>query len=392
MKRRILYLEHSTDGTVGGSHLCLLEICRHLDTTQYQAVVCFFERNALLDEFRKTGAEVVLREPPRAWHAESLPRIIGRPIAILVNLYRTLISRMAGWLAFLRSQRIDLVHINNACGFDHDLMLACRLSGRPCVVHERGIEPNIDVRTRYFANRTDRLIAISDAVANNLRRQGIREDRIVRIDDGIDPDRLIERESPQGVRARLGVPEHAPLIGIVGNIKHWKGQHVVVEAVGILCRQYPELRCLFVGSIADRDYGDSLVARSKELGIPADAMVFTGYEANPTDLMRAMDVVIHASVLPEPFGIVLLEAMAVQAPLVASADGAPMEIVKHGETGLLSQPGDPAALAEAVSLLLADPAAAQVMAEQAHRRFLERYTIHTTMAAIDRLYSALIDR
>ena len=58
--RRILYLEHNTDGTVGGSHLCLLEICRHLDRSRYQPVVCFFERNSLWDAFAETGAELML--------------------------------------------------------------------------------------------------------------------------------------------------------------------------------------------------------------------------------------------------------------------------------------------------------------------------------------------
>lgn len=392
MKHRILYLEHSTDGTVGGSHLCLLEICRHLDSSRYQAVVCFFERNTLVDEFRKAGAEVVFRDPPHAWRVPWLPGIVGRPLAIAVNLFRTLVSRTAGWLRFLKAQRIDLVHINNACGFDHDLMLACRLSRTPCVVHERGIQPHINLRSRYFANRADRLVAISDAVADNMRRHGIRADRIVRIDDGIDPDRLVARESREAVRTRLNIPLDVSVIGIVGNIKHWKGQHVVVEAFGILRGKYPDLRCMLVGSMADEAYGERLRSRARELGIPTDALVFTGYEPHPTDLMRAMDVVIHASVLPEPFGIVLLEAMAVKRPLIASRDGAPVAIVEHGRTGLLSPPGDPSALAEAVSSLLNAPANAEAMVERAHRRFLERYTIHTTMAALGQLYSTLLSR
>lgn len=390
MRHRILYLEHSTDGTVGGSHLCLLEICRHLDASRYQAVVCFFEHNALVDEFRKAGAEVVIRDPPHAWRAQWLPGIVGRPLAIFVNLFRTLVSRTVGWMRFLKAQRIDLAHINNACGFDHDLMLACRLLRRPCVVHERGIQPHINLRTRYFANRTDRLVAISDAVADNLRRHGISADKIVRIDDGIDPDRLVAREAREVVRARLSIPLDAPVIGIVGNIKHWKGQHVVVEAFGILRDKYPGLHCVLVGSIADEAYGERLRTRAQELGIPPNALVFTGYEPHPTDLMRAMDVVIHASVLPEPFGIVLLEAMAVRRPLIASRDGAPMAIIEHGKTGLLSPPGDPSALAKAVSSMLDDPANANGMVERAHRRFLERYTIHTAMDALRQLYSSLL--
>lgn len=389
--RRILYLEHNTDGTVGGSHLCLLEICRHLDHSRYQPVVCFFERNSLWDAFAQTGAELMLEQPPLAWRAPSIwPRALARPLAVGVNLYRTLIRRVIHWRKVLRNARIDLVHLNNACGFDHDLMLACRLERIPCVVHERGIQRNIGGRTRYFANRAERLIAISDAVAENLRRHGVNAALIMRINDGIDPDRLVEHESAAAVRQSLGLAPDRPVIGIVGNIKPWKGQLIVMQALGRLLSEFPKLHCLFVGSLADPDYAERMRRTAAEMNIPETAYTFTGYEAHPTDLMRAMDIVIHASVDPEPFGIVLLEAMAVAKPLIASAAGAPREIVIDGQTGLLVNPGDAEVLAAAVARLLADPLMAQRMAEAGRQRFHDNYTIRHTIAALEGLYRELL--
>jgi len=391
MKRRVLYLEHSTDGTVGGSHLCLLEICRHIDQNKYQPVVCFFEENSLIPAFEGVGAEVfVLRLPGNWLPPATFPKAIGRIFAFAVNLFITLAVRTRLWIGVLRQKRVDLVHINNACGYDHDLMLASRLMGKPCGVHERGIQQKIDRRTRFFANRVDRILAISDAVADNLKRQGIKPDRIVRIDDGIDEARFRQFESLDRLRRRLGLPADVPVIGIVGNIKHWKGQHVVVEAVGCLVRSFPDLRCLMVGSVADERYFHQLLSRARELGIPEGTILFTGYEPHPADAMRAMDVVIHASVEPEPFGIVLLEAMGTARPLIATNIGGPKEIVVHGETGLLIPAGDPDALTAAVTALLVDPERASRMGEDGRIRYFERYTAQRTVTAIQREYEQLI--
>lgn len=390
MKRRVLFLEHSTDGTIGGSHLCLLEICRHIDAARFQPVVVFFEQNTLIDDFERAGAEVFVLNLPGNWLApQNLPRPLARILGFAVNLLRTVVVRAGQWMAFLRRHRIDLVHINNACGYDHDLMLAARLTHRPCFVHERGIQPHIDGRTRYFANHLARIIAISDAVADNLTKQGIRADKIVRIDDGIDASRFAQKEPEADVRARLGVAADSPVIGIVGNIKKWKGQYVVVEAVGTLIRRFPQLRCLFVGSIADKQYHQRMLERAKALGIPDNALLFTGYEAHPADLMRIMDVVIHASIEPEPFGIVLLEAMGAARPLVATNIGGPKEIVLDGESGLLVPPDDAEALAAAVAKLLSDPELASRMGEQGQGRYYSRYTIERNVAAIEREYRNL---
>lgn len=391
MKRRILFLEHSTDGTIGGSHLCLLEICHNLDPNKFQAVVVFFESNPLIDDFRETGAEVHILKLAANWvPPKFIPNFVARVLSFSVNLARVLLVRTAAWSLLLRRLKIDIVHINNACGYDHDLMLAARLTRKPCLVHERGIQPYIGYRTRYFANRVDRIVAISDAVADNLISQGIHPERIVRIDDGIDASRFTQHESETVIRARYDIDADTPTIGIVGNIKSWKGQHIVVDAVGVLIREYPRLRCLVIGSVADADYHQELLSRAKSAGIPSSSLIFTGYVPHPADLMRVMDIVIHASVEPEPFGIVLLEAMGCGKPLISTNIGGPREIVVHGETGLLVNPGDHEALARAVSDLLADPVGAKRMGERARVRYYERYTIQKNVAAIEREYLALL--
>lgn len=388
---RILFLEHSTDGTIGGSHLCLLDICRHIDREKYQVVVCFFETNPLIAQFEAAGAEVMILELPGNWEPPSyLPRGIARPAGFAVNLVRTILVRALKWMRLIKQRNIDIVHINNACGYDHDLMVAARVMKKVCIVHERGIQPFIDFRTRYFANHVDTIIAISDAVFDNLRNQGVLPERIIRIDDGIHESRFQQHESQESVRKRLGIDRDSPVIGIVGNIKRWKGQHVVVEAMGILMRRYPDLRCLFVGSIADGKYHQELIALANKIGVPESALIFTGYEQYPADLMRVMDVVIHASIEPEPFGIVLLEAMGCERPHIATNIGGPREIVVNSVTGVLVPPGNAAELANAVTKLLDDRALAAMMAQRGRLRYLHMYTIQNNVMAIESLYERFV--
>lgn len=387
MVKRILFLEHNTDGTIGGSHVCLLDLVRHLDRQRYEPFVCFFQRNTLVKDFEESGVNVLFEPPPRPFrHLRWAPRTLRRPFSATYFLYQTFLVRLIRWLRLLRERHIDLVHLNNACGFDFDLMMACLLMRTPYVIHERGIQRSISRMARFFADRAGAVVAISDAVRDNLLSQGVLAERVFRVDDGIDDSRIVFRESPSAVRQRLGIPSDAPLVGIVGNVKFWKGQHVVIDAIGYAIKSFPSLRCLFVGSIADHGYHRQLLARALDLGLPMDQLVFTGYEPHPVDLVNLMNIVIHASVEPEPFGIVLLDAMASAKPVIATDMGGPREIVIHGSTGVLVPPNDAAALAGAICRLLGDQESRQRMGALGRARFLEQYTIARTIASLDQVY------
>ena len=387
--KRVLYVEHNTDGTVGGSHLCLLEICRAIDRARYQPVVCFFQDNALVPAFREAGVEVHFR---RAWAPAAFGEtlgVLGRLLRMPYNVAHMLIVRPIVWLGFLRRLRIDLVHLNNACGFDHDLMLAARLAGIPCVIHERGIEPVVSAFTRFFANRVAGIVAISDAVRDNLLAKGIRARQLCRIDDGIDPSRLVQQQSVEALRRVWGVMAQTPVIGIVGNIKCWKGQETVIRAAHRLKARFPALRCFVVGAVGDPEYKAHLDAIVRELQLH-ETVVFTGFQARPTDLMALFDVCVHASVEPEPFGIVILEAMGKAKPVVATNIGAPREIVVEGETGFCTPPGDAAALAERLERLLIDAALRERLGRNGDRRLRERYTARRNVEAIESLYTRIL--
>jgi glycosyltransferase involved in cell wall biosynthesis len=194
------------------------------------------------------------------------------------------------------------------------------------------------------------------------------------------------------VRARHGIAPDAPVFGVVGNIRRWKGQETAVRATALLRRRHPRVRCLLVGAVSehDADYEAKLRSICEAEGL-GEHVVFAGFQRNAIDYMAAMDVVAHTSVDPEPFGIVTLEAMLLSRPLVSTTIGGPTEVVIDGQTGQLVEPADPQALAAAIDELLSDPKAAQGMGKAGYERLLAEFTMKDCAAKTMHVYAQILD-
>jgi glycosyltransferase involved in cell wall biosynthesis len=388
---RVLFLEHNTDGTVGGSHFCLLEICRGLDRQLFEPVVWFYQENSLIDEFRATGAEVIVRPPSaRARFSSSgagLRRLLA-PAQSFANAYGTLVRQSRTWAAELRRLKIDIVHLNNGCGYDHDLLVGALRRGIPCVAHQRGFPSPAAWIDRRLTPRFARIIAISTAVAAGLRDKGIATQRVALVHDGIDPDRITAQADARGVRTALGIPGDAPIVGVVGNVKTWKGQLTLVRAMRRIVQSVAETRCLIVGALGDAAYYGLLKAEVANANLQ-DRVFFTDYQRYPARYMSAMDVVVHTSIEPEPFGIVILEGMALRKPVIATAHGGPLDVIDHGVTGFLTAPGNDAELAEAVCRLLSNTSLREAMGNAARSRLENHFSARRNVERLQELYQQI---
>ncbi len=177
--------------------------------------------------------------------------------------------------------------------------------------------------------------------------------------------------APAAARRQLGLPSDGPLIGIVGRLQQWKGMHVLVEAMPNVLQSYPDAHCVIVGGKHDLepDYLNYLEERIAVLGL-GDRVILSGLQRNVPEWMQAMDVVVHAS-NNEPFGIVVVEAMALGKPVVAGAAGGPTEIITDGVNGLLTPYGDAHALATAILRYLDNPEFARNVGAAAQKRALD---------------------
>lgn len=391
---RVLYCETNVDGTIGGSYFSLLYLVRGLDRSRYAPIALFYREHGLLQAFRDAGAEVIVwpRREPYSF-ADHLPpalRMARAPVVAFqkaLNLAAGLLGASRARARFLRVQRIDIVHLNNSIRYNHDWMLAALLTRRVCVCHERGINDSYPWLARRLAPRLDAIISISQAVTANMRARGVAFTNLSTVHNGLDPSVMVVHTPRDELRATYGIDTDAPVVVMLGNLKHWKGQHTVVQAIDAVRRKHPSIRCVFVGatSPADRDYERQLHAQVEALQLHRH-IVFAGYQSHPADFVMMSDIVVHASVDPEPFGRVILEAMACRKPVVGARGGAITELVVDNETGLTFTPGDGAGLAEAIAALVADPVTAVRFGENGYNRLVREFHIDRNVAAIQALY------
>ncbi len=390
---RVLYSEGNTDGTVGGSYYSLLFLLQNLDRTRVDPLLVLRADTPLLDRFRKAVGDVRIfpRRPAFTFGDRAGPalRWALRPVQRACNVARFYLA-VVGLARFIRRERIDLVHLNNSVTSNHDWMLASMLARVPCVTHERGLNERYSPMARWCAPRLAAILCISQAVYDKLVEHDVSHTNLVLVHNGLDPQTLFATATPEDVRKEFGIGLDRRIIGMVGNIREWKGQEIVVRALPLVRDLFPEVTCLFVGEATDADsaYVQRLRTLISDSGLE-NTVVFSGYCPNVANPLSVMEVAIHASVAPEPFGRVLLEAMAMRKPIVGSAGGAVTEIVVNGSTGLTFPPGDERALAEGVCRLLGDPAGAQRLGEAGYRRLVSDFGIEAnvarTLAAYDRV-------
>ncbi|MGY1624190.1 glycosyltransferase family 4 protein [Geodermatophilus sp. SYSU D00965] len=161
------------------------------------------------------------------------------------------------------------------------------------------------------------------------------------------------------------VPAH---VVMVGRLAQWKGQHRFLEALSLLNEVTTDWRATVAGGalFGEHDYEASLKRLARELRID-DRVHFAGHVVDVPGLMSDADVVVHCSQIPEPFGQVVVQAMAAARPVVAADAGGPAEVVRHGVTGLLVDAAEAADIAGAIARVIADPGAARAMARAARR-------------------------
>jgi glycosyltransferase involved in cell wall biosynthesis len=205
-------------------------------------------------------------------------------------------------------------------------------------------------------------IAISASVARELREVCGGGLKIFTVHNAVD----LERFSPHGPHSDLDILSGLPpveggtiRVGLVATMARWKGQEVFLRALSMIPKDIPVRGYLIGAPIYQTDGSqyslDELRSLAVDLGI-ADKVGFTGFVDDTASAMRALDVVVHASTKPEPFGLVIAEAMACGKAVIVSAAGGAAEIVSVGEDVLSHSAGDAGSLAGCIAQFVSDPA------------------------------------
>jgi glycosyltransferase involved in cell wall biosynthesis len=180
------------------------------------------------------------------------------------------------------------------------------------------------------------------------------------------------------LRQSLGLPA-GPLVGVFSRLAAWKGQHVLLEAL----TELPNVGCIVVGDalFGEQAYAAELKQMVLERGL-AGRVRFLGHRRDVPKLMKAVDVMVHPSIDPEPFGRTLVEAMLSGVPVIATNAGAAPDILEGGKAGTLVPPNDAAALGRAISAVLARPEALDGQLAYASLRAQAQYGVTRMLEAI----------
>jgi glycosyltransferase involved in cell wall biosynthesis len=191
----------------------------------------------------------------------------------------------------------------------------------------------------------------------------------------------------------LDLPHGAPVVGLVGRLQPWKGQDRLLKAQALLRDRGQSMYLLIVGGDAyglSPEYAESLPSLVARLGL-ADAVTLTDQVPDAGPYIDQMEILVNASDA-EPFGIVLLEAMARGVPVVAVDSGGPAEFITHGETGMLAASGEPEALADALEPLLVSASLRRKLGEAGRERFMQDFTDVATRERFFRNLEELVQK
>lgn len=305
------------------------------------------------------------------------------------------VAAVAQWIE-ARGIEVLHTHSNRPNVIGRTAGLLCGPSGPRLVAHyhnqyddkwER--DPMMLAFERRLARSTDAFVAVSQSVCDHVaERVGIAADRIDVVGNGVEFTRFVDGDRDRA-RASFGVPKDVLLVGLVGRVTEQKGHEDFVEAALRLRATRPDVVFAAFGFAEDAPLHERLLARIAAEGA-ADTIRLVGNRDDMPDVYAALDLVVAPSRW-EGFGIMLVEAMAAGRAIVATRTGAIPEIVKDGETAVLVEPRDPAALADAIAKLLDAPAERSRLGIEGRRR-ATTFSWKATAERMVRIYERVTER
>jgi glycosyltransferase involved in cell wall biosynthesis len=259
--------------------------------------------------------------------------------------------------------------------------IAARLAGKKVIwhVHDRisadYLSP-VAVKIFGLLVRTipTHVVAISHSVAETLP---VPRQKMSVVHNGIEIIEPVDTAKPPFTNP-------SPVFGLIGRISPWKGQDVFLDAAKIVHEQYPDVRFQIVGDalFGESDFKEKIIKQCHELGLD-NFIEWLGFRDDVPEIMARLDCVVHASTLGEPFGMVIIEAMAAGRPVIATNGGGVPEIVTDDYDGLLVPMNDALEMASAMIKMLHEPEKARQLTINATATVGLRFTMDKTLDGIE---------
>ena len=366
-KFRILHTESSHG--LGGQEYRVLSEAKAMGLRGHQVVIAAPGKSQLIRLAKQEGI-----------HCESIPVGIsgwGRLVPLFLKL--------------LVKHKVQIVHTH---GSQDSWMasLAGRLSSyRPVIVRTRHKSTPISVSFRHdvlYRFLPHVVTTTGETVRQQLIEQNrLNPDSVVSIPTGVDMMRFHSGASDMAFKEALGIKVEQPVVGTISFLRPEKGLNVLIDAVSLLRKEFSQVCCLIVGTGQEHQKLLEQIRQQKLDGV----VIFTGFREDIPELLNVMDVFVLPS-LEEGMPQSLLQALAMERAVVASAVGGVPEIVQEGKTGLLVSPRDSVALAEKVGSLFRHPDQGKVLGQAGHRFIKQEHSMEAMVTKTEQLYSSLWEK
>ena len=368
--RVVTLVDHLTEA--GGGERLAAEITARLDPSRFDRILCVTRPEV-------EGSSAALRS-----------RLERAGVRIL-ELERSGRLDLSAWrplVRLLRSGGVDVLHAHKFGSNVWGMVLGW-LTGVPVrIAHEHTWAYEGQPLRRFLdrevvARLSDAFVAVSRADQRRMVEfEGIRAEDTVFVPNGISPGAALGHD----LRAELGIPAEAPVVGAIGTLRAQKAVDVFLAAVARLKVDFPDVRALIAGGGST----DALESEARRLGV-SDAVVFLGRRDDIPDVLTSLDVVLSSSDY-EGSPLALMEAMEAARPIAATAVGGVPDLIEDGVHGLLVPARDPEALATAAAKLLGDPEAARAMGERARGRRRREFDLDAMVGRLESLYGSILAR
>lgn len=307
----------------------------------------------------------------------------------LTKYYAGIISDVVRIIKLIQKRQIALMHINAANVLAAGI--ASKLYGIPCVwqVHEI-LTPRI---VGYIVNllislMADRIVVISQPIAKTFPSWAQRKIEVIH--NGVDVEKFHPAISGLRIRKELGIPSESPVIGMVGRFVPRKGHRIFIKACAKVAEKYPDAHFIMVGQTfpAYANYLEKIKQLVGELEL-SSKMHFSFWRTDIPEVTASLNIAVLASTMPEGFGLVMIEAMAMGKPVVATKIGGVTDIVTK-DVGYLVPPRDDQAMASAFIELLSDKEMSKRRGEAGRKRILSHFTLGKSATQMEKVYHSLL--
>jgi glycosyltransferase involved in cell wall biosynthesis len=391
MPIRLLFL--NTRDHCGADVAVHLMLMNHFAADEVEVFVLSNSEAAKADEMRTRFAampHVSVRFMPLGKPAEALA---GRTKLGKALAYGPSAASLVRAAAFIRRNRIQVIHATDRPRDASYVGLLGHMTGAVSVVHmHSNAGRHLTFPTMWGMRNATAIFAVSDFIRGGLSDLGLRADKIHTIYNAVDADHFDPRQKIEvqpSIRQQFGIPDKSPLVGIAARMTEWKGQRELIGATSRLREKYPDLHVIILGEDVPEFRAD-FEQRAREGGI-ADRVHLGGYQPDVRPFLAEFDIFVHPSYW-EPFGLSIVEAMAMEKPVIACNTGGVPEIITHDKDGWLVEPRSVEAVASAMSMLLDSPQMRRQMGQAAREtvraRFLPRHQSSRVAQQYARLVSA----